>query len=42
LLACADKAARAVVEPEGREGERPREAKPKRARVPGTENIRER
>jgi len=34
LLACADEAAPAVVKPKGREGECPREAKPKRARVP--------
>jgi hypothetical protein len=33
LLACR-KAARAVVKPKGTEGERPREAKPRRARVP--------
>jgi hypothetical protein len=30
---CADKAAPAVVKPEGREGERPKEGKPRRARV---------
>jgi len=34
LLTYAVKAAWVVVKPEGREGERPREAKPKRARVP--------
>jgi len=34
LLACAVKAARAVIKPKGRERERPREAKPKRARAP--------
>jgi hypothetical protein len=34
LLAHAVKAASAVVKPEGREGERPREAKPRRARAP--------
>jgi hypothetical protein len=39
LPACAVKAARVVVKPEGREGERPREAKPKRARVSQAENI---
>jgi hypothetical protein len=33
-------AAQAVVEPEGREGERPKEAKPKRARAPGRGEIR--
>jgi len=33
LLARADEATSAVVEPKGREGERPREGKPKRARV---------
>jgi len=33
LLACADEVTQVVVKPEGREGERPREAKPKRARV---------
>jgi len=35
LLVRADEATPAVVEPKGMEGERPREAKPKRARVPG-------
>lgn len=36
LLMRADKATSTVVEPKGREGERPREAKPKRARVPSS------
>ena len=34
MFACADKATQAVIKAEGREGERPREAKPRRARVP--------
>jgi hypothetical protein len=34
LLTRAVKATSAVVKPKGREGERPREAKPRRARVP--------
>jgi len=34
LYSCAVKAASAVVKPKGREGERPREAKPRRAKVP--------
>jgi hypothetical protein len=38
----ADKATSTVVEPKGREGERPREAKPKRARVPRRGEIRHR
>jgi len=36
LLACAVKAAQVVVKPKGMEGERPREAKPMRARVPSS------
>jgi hypothetical protein len=42
LQACADEAAPAGVEPKGREGERPREAKPKRAREPARGEIRDR
>jgi len=34
LLACAVKSSAAVVKPKAREGEHPREAKPKRARAP--------
>ena len=34
LSACAVRAALVVIKPKGREGERPREAKPRRARVP--------
>jgi len=42
LPACADKAALTVVKPKGRKGECPREAKPKKARVPGRGEIRQR
>jgi len=34
LFACAVKVAQAAIKPKGREGERPREAKPRRARAP--------
>jgi hypothetical protein len=39
LFANAVKAAQAVVKPKGREGERPREAKPKRAKAPSGREI---
>jgi len=38
-LACADEVAQEAVKPKGREGERPREAKLKRARVTGSREI---
>ena len=39
LFCVCRKVAQAAVKPEGREGERPREAKSKRAKVPGRREI---